>query len=361
MDFTSALYLGMNHPACSLAPWRNLTTGVPAALKEPPAAGRAAKAVAGLQGREAGLLYASTLHLFWDLFGYLSRQPIAVFLDRQAYPIAGWGAQWAARKGTPVQWLPHHNPEGLRRAIRSASNKGRRPVVVSDGWGPQYGKAAPVKEYLDILHPYNGLLVLDDTQALGILGRRPDVAMPYGYGGGGLLPHLGIEVGNVLVGSSLAKAFGVPVAVLSGAGAPDWISRIKAHSLTRLHCSPPSAAVISAALHALKLNRQDGDQRRRVLLQRVQQFRVGLGQAGLAAGPGLFPLQRLSNVQGETARALHGRLRREGIHTVLAAGHEGRAQLTVLLRADHREDEINRLVGSIVRNLKTRGLAKRNR
>lgn len=350
MDFTSALYLSMKHPAGRLPPWRSLTTGAPAALKEPPAARRAAKAVARLQGRGEGLLYPSTLHLFWDLFGVLSRQPIGVFLDRVAYPIAGWGVQWAARRGMPVQGFRHNDANGLADALRSNRMKRRRPIVISDGWCPQCGKAAPLREYLDILRPYNGLLLLDDTQALGILGQHPGADMPYGYGGGGLLPWLGVRDDNVLVGSSMAKAYGVPVAVLSGP--PRLINRIKASSLTRVHCSPPSMAVVSAALRALKLNRQEGEGRRQALLQRVAQFKAGLLTAGIETTPGLFPVQRLTAVQDETAKALHARLRREGIQTVLTAGHHGQAQVTFLLRANQREEEIAGAVMEIVKILR---------
>ena len=32
LDFTSALYLGLQHPSRSLRPWRQFTTGAPAAL-----------------------------------------------------------------------------------------------------------------------------------------------------------------------------------------------------------------------------------------------------------------------------------------------------------------------------------------
>jgi 8-amino-7-oxononanoate synthase len=91
IDFTSALYLGMHHPSQSLQPWRQLTLGVPAALAEPPGAGEVALALAELQGCEQAVLMPSTLHLFWDLFGMLSKQPVTIYLDEGAYAIARWG------------------------------------------------------------------------------------------------------------------------------------------------------------------------------------------------------------------------------------------------------------------------------
>jgi hypothetical protein len=59
---------------------------------------------------------------------------------------------------------------------------------------------------------------------------------------------------EALVFSSLAKAFGVPMAVLGGSGA--WIRKFEEKSLTRVHCSPPSIAVLRAAEHALLSTRE---------------------------------------------------------------------------------------------------------
>jgi 8-amino-7-oxononanoate synthase len=46
------------------------------------------------------------------------------------------------------------------------------PVVVADGLCAACGCAAPVAAYLDCVRRAGGLLVLDDTQALGLLGAR---------------------------------------------------------------------------------------------------------------------------------------------------------------------------------------------
>jgi len=88
IDFTSALYLGMRHPHQSLRPWTELTTGRPAALESPREAERLARQLARLLGCERATLGTSTLHLFWDLFEVLAREPIAIYTDAGAYPIA---------------------------------------------------------------------------------------------------------------------------------------------------------------------------------------------------------------------------------------------------------------------------------
>jgi 8-amino-7-oxononanoate synthase len=88
------------------------------------------------------------------------------------------------------------------------------PVVVADGYCPACGAHAPLGDYLVLVRERGGLLLLDDTQALGIFGNRN--GLPYGSGGGGSLRFLEVAGKDILVMSSLSKAFGAPVACLLG-------------------------------------------------------------------------------------------------------------------------------------------------
>lgn len=334
IDFQSAAYLGMQHSSQELLPWLQINTGKPAVLEEPPASRELAKAIAHLQGLEAGLLYPSSFHLFWDLFQSLSQRPITIFIDDQAYPIARWGA--ARAKELRIKIRPFtHNVQDLKTRFRFLN---RQPVLLTDGWCTQCERAAPIQKYLDLLQPYDGLLILDDTQALGILGKHRNNTRPYGLGGGGVLPWLGIQNANLVVGSSLAKGFGVPLAVLSGQ--PKLVREISASSETRVHCSPPSIANIRAAQHALLLNAREGDQRRQLLLNNVKLFQDLLHSQGIETNKSLFPLQRLQGFRGKKAQFLSERLKRHGIKTVLVTGPKGLAQVAFLLRADHKPQEI---------------------
>jgi 8-amino-7-oxononanoate synthase len=343
-DFTSALYLGLRHDARTLSSWRALTTGAPAALLEPPRAAAVARAVAQQMGFRRGLLGPSTLHLFHDVFELLARQTVSVFVDAGVYPIARWGAERAALAGAPVREVAHHDPAALRREI-ARSDPRRRPVVVVDGFCPGCGRVAPLPAYLEAARARRGWLVVDDTQALGVLGRDADRAPPYGLGGGGSLPHLGLGGDGVIVVSSLAKGFGAPLAVAAGDG--ELVAQL-AEAPTRVHCSPPSAPSIRAAEHALAVNRHSGDQLRRRLAQAVGRFRAGLARVGLASRGGAFPIQRLN--LGGRAAGLHRRLAAGGVGVVmLRARCSAVSELSLLLTARHRDDEIDLAVAALAR------------
>ena len=346
LDFTSSLYLGLRHPSASLRPWSQLTTGKPAALAAPVNERRIAQSLAKLVGCERAVMGPSTLHLFWDLFGLLAKDNVSVYLDSGAYPIARWGVERAAACGVPVQLFTHHDAEALQRRLSRDASRRFKPVVVADGFCPGCGHLAPVADYLDSVRNRGGHLVLDDTQALGILGQASGAEGPYGMGGGGSLRWSQVSSPHVINVSSLAKGFGVPVAVLSGSHA--LVKRFELQSETRVHTSPPSAAMLHAAEHALAVNQQHGEALRSRLASLVGQFRKRLAACGLFTTGGLFPVQLLQPMSGLDIQLVHKRLLDLKIRTVLHRPRCRReAAISFLITALHRFGDIERAARAI--------------
>lgn len=344
LDFTSALYLGMRHPSRSLAQWDTLTTGRPAALASPPGSRESAQRLAALQGCERGLLAPSTLHLFWDMFGALSGPRVAIYLDAGVYPIARWGAERAAARGVPAHEFPHHDAEGLLKLLKRDA-AGRRPIVVADGFCPGCGASAPIADYLHCARSLGGLLILDDTQSLGILGRGPDTRAPFGKGGGGSLQWSQSFGPDILLISSLAKGLGAPLAVLSGS--EKMVRLFEERSETRVHTSPPSVAAINAARRALDLNDDEGDERRLQLARLISRFRRRLKEAGFGVSGGLFPVQTLAPTRID-APTLHERLLGAGIRAVLHHARNGdQAIISFIINANHSLDEIDQTTDAL--------------
>ena len=189
----------------------------------------------------------------------------------------------------------------------------------------------------------------------GIFGHSIGPTVPYGKGGGGLLPYNGLSDPNVLVISSLAKAFGVPLAVI--AGSQTAISYFDAHSKTRVHCSPPSIAALRAAENVLDINAAYGDELRHRLAQRVRHFRQGLKQIRLEAVGGLFPVQTLRSPPHVEVLELHERLLDRGLRTVLHGGRNGaRQRVSFIITVRHRADEIEQAVTGLTSIMQTASL-----
>jgi 8-amino-7-oxononanoate synthase len=228
--------------------------------------------------------------------------------------------------------------------------------VVADGVCPGCGLLAPVRGYLRALRPYGGLLVLDDTQATGLLGDISRTFSPYGRGGGGTLRMAGLAAPDVLIVSSLAKAFGVPVAFLAGSAA--LVGRYERGSETRVHCSPPSLAHVAAARHALGMNAVAGDSLRERLADLVGRLRRGVRGLGYLAGPTAFPVQALAPVDGMPPAELYRRLLDLGVTAVLhRPACRPVATLSFLVTAEHTPEQIDYVVAALGRTIT--GLAPR--
>ena len=330
-DFRSALYLGLRHAARTLRPWAQLTSGVPWALQTSPEARAIAARLAAIAGCEAGLLAPSTLHLFFDLPAIAGQD--AVLLERGTYPIGGWGA---ARVGA-VRVFDQHDVGSLHAALLATAPE-RRPLIVLDGLAPGDRGVGPLGAYSRLASRYGARLVIDDTQAFGILGSRPDPAHPYGHGGGGSLRLHDIAGPHIILIASLAKGLGVPLALL--AGARSELDRYAAQSATQMHSSGPSTAALRAAERALAVNHREGAARRARLARLVQLFRSQLQKAGIPVAGGIFPVQTLPAMDARRTLALHTQLARRDVHVIAQRLAHGQGRLCFVLNARHTPHDV---------------------
>lgn len=349
LDFSSSLYLGMGHSHGDLSPWEWLTYGKPAALAEPANSLEVAHHFARLMGCEAGVFGASTLHLFWDLFGMM--EDVVIFVDDGVYPIMEWGISRAKGRRVPVVRFKHRDPDSLAMMLKRYGVSSKKPVVVCDGFCPGCGRAVPIRDYLALVEKYQGWLLIDDTQALGIFGYEPRRNNPYGEMGGGSLRWNDIGgCDNVLLVSSLAKGFGVPIALLAGSARA--LRSYHKKSEVAVFCSPPSAATVNAAAHAFMLNKNEGAQRRFKLRCLVASFRRQLRALGLTTLSSCFPVQTLAPREGFPLDFLYGQLKSKGVCSVLHGPHiGGRSRLSFILTSAHQDCHINHAVKILERTL----------
>jgi 8-amino-7-oxononanoate synthase len=330
----------MRHPSHVLGAWEGLTTGAPAAFAEPSLVSELEGELAELMGCSAAALAPSTLHAFWDLFDMIACTGHDIFLDSGAYEVARWGAERAACRGARVTTFPSHDAAPLHELV----GRGRPAVVVTDGIDALTGHPAPLVEYTRVAERTGGMVVIDDTQAIGLLGR-PARASAFGAGGGGSIRRHGLEGRPVVLIASLAKAFGAPLTVIGGSAL--FIRRFKARSRTRIHCSPPSVASLAGARRAVRLNRRAGDVLRARLERNIRCFRALLRERGVCTRGGLFPAQTLDPIPGVSSRDLHARLDAAGIETILRATPDG-PRVCFIITASHTREQIALATAQVV-------------
>ena len=93
----------------------------------------------------------------------------AIFIDHLSH-YSIFDAAYSVHK--PVFTFKHMDVEDLKNKLKQHLSPGQRPLLISDGIFPVFGRLAPVPDYLRILKPYNGLVWLDDAHGLGIMGEK---------------------------------------------------------------------------------------------------------------------------------------------------------------------------------------------
>ncbi|MDQ1054916.1 8-amino-7-oxononanoate synthase [Arthrobacter sp. SORGH_AS 212] len=339
-DFTSALFLGQHHPSASLAPWREFTTGVPAALRALPAAAELASAVAKSQDASAALVSRSALHGMMDVLQSLPRPGDLLLVDEGAYPLTRWACRASVPRGVRVVTYPHFQPPAVIPPSRAAHSA--RTWLVTDGWCQGCGQPAPLARLKELAACTGGQVIVDDSLAFGVLGRRPE---PGSFGdGSGTLRWQGLEHDGVVWLGSLAKAYGTPVAVITGDS--PTITRLARHGENRMHSSPPSAADLAAGLSALRDLRVP---RLRTRLWRLtrwlrQAFQgLGLPLVGLP-----FPIVGTHMGSARLARQWWSALSTRGVETLVQLPRcRPGALLSAVVRADHSQVDLDRLVRAL--------------
>lgn len=339
VDLSTCGYLGLHHVQEQLRPWDCLSNSPPLLTDERnPLIETLLARMASLQGCEAALFATSTFHVLWDFFNAISDEEIVIYLEEGTYPIARWGVERAEARGVTVYSFPSHNPETLHAMLVKNEPGHRMPVVVVDGISSQEWAHAPLSNYLRSIESFGGLLVVDDTHALGLFGHSLKAVAPFGFGGGGSLQWHALQSPNVLLVSSLAKGFGVPIAVFSGSQQiVDWFQRA---SQTLVHCSPPCNPLLHAVENALNLNDSEGDERRNRLIENIRGFQAILQAAGISDLGPLFPIQCIDLPEDVDAAVFSQMLQSRGVRVLVMHGEKRHPRIACCLTAAHSPAEI---------------------
>ncbi len=187
-----------------------------------------------------------------------------LFIDAHAH-YSLWDAARASNQ--PITVFPHRNIERLRELIQSELQAGERPVVLSDGVFPISGELAPVPEILNLIEEYDGMLLLDDAHAVGVIGQH----------GRGTLEHFGIDNPRCRASGTLSKALGGWGGILWGE--TDFINNLDRNSGVMAGSSPPPLVMAAASARTLELARTQ-PQLRQHLWENVRLARQELNKLG---------------------------------------------------------------------------------
>ena len=266
-DFASCNYLGFD-----LEP--EISSAIPAAVERwgthpswtravssPAIYNELEQELARMLGVPDTLVFPSISLLHLGVLPTLAGYSGVILTDAAAHHSMAEACMRAQAGGT--EWLNfrHNDLEDLESKL-ARQPRSRTKIIATDGVYSMGSPNPPLAEYSRLAKEYNATLYVDDAHGFGIMGASPDEKMHYGYGGNGIVRHLGLdyEPDRIVYVAGLSKAFSSYAAFVTCQGE----TKLQMQSSgTYVFSGPTCIASLATALAGLRLNQRDGDQRRR--------------------------------------------------------------------------------------------------
>jgi len=245
-----------------------------------------------------------------------------------------------AASGLESRSFRHLDAQHLRDRLASQAGSRHCPLVVTDGLFSTLGEIAPLDELADIVTPYDGKLLVDESHSFGVLGPN----------GRGAVEHHGLQGGPVLFGGSLGKAFGTCGGIIPGS--VDEVTEMRLTPAGR-GASAGLAAAAAMCARSLQFVREHPELLRQLRVN-VSYLKSGLRKLGLTVDCSDVPIAAFTvGVQEQDLRSLRDRLQAQGIFVYhskyIGAGAAGVIRCGIF--ADHTTEHMDALLQALSRML----------
>jgi len=346
VNFASSDYLGLaSHPDVKRAVASAVETWGVGFASSRAAVGSVAlhieleKALAKLLGTEDALVHASGHHADTGLFEALFGDRDYVFCDEMMRPSLADGVRLSRARAYAYRNADLEHLEDRLKRSRAA----RFRVVATDGVFPVTGRVAELEAIYALAAKYHAVVVVDDSEGIGVLGERGEGAHAF------VTRQDGID----LVTGSFGHAFGGCAGDFV-AGRSAIIGWLRQKSRTHLASSALAPGAAAAALACIDLVRADG-KARAYLRANLQTLKDAMAKdAGLmidATHPAVSVLVRNAVAAQRLTDLLHER----GFFTI---GYchpvvpEGEARVCLRVTSRHSKEQMASVAAAIGEGMK---------
>jgi glycine C-acetyltransferase len=244
----------------------------------------------------------------------------------------------------------HSDTSDLEAQLSRARTDGARFVVaVTDGVFSMEGELAALPEIVAVCERHAALLVVDDSHATGLLGKR----------GRGTAEELGV-LGRVPVHTgTLGKAMG---SAMGGyvTGPKAVVETLRQRSRPYLFSNSLAPAVVGAALEAFRMVMEDPS-RTLAVQANARYFRDRMAESGFRIPHGIHPIVPVIVGDAALALAMGKELLQRGVY-VSGFGYpvvpQGQARLRAQISAAHTREDLDKAVEAFVTVGRAHGLVE---
>lgn len=224
------------------------------------------------------------------------------------------------------------NLADLEAKLREAdAAKARFKLVVTDGVFSMDGFIAPLREICEIAEKYRALVMIDDSHAVGFMGKT----------GRGTHEHCGVMGRIDIISGTLGKALGGA----SGgfiSGRKEIVDLLRQRSRPYLFSNTLAPVITAASLVALELVGRSTALRDK-LEENTKFFRAGLEEAGFVIKPGAHPIVPVMLGDAAVSQRFAARMLEKGVFVVgffYPVVPQGAARIRTQVSAAHEREDL---------------------
>ncbi len=210
-----------------------------------------------------------------------------------------------------------------------ARHPGARVAALTDGVFPMRQRIADLPALLSRVGDA-GLLLVDDSHALGMLGE----------GGRGSASHHGITDARLVTAGSLAKSLGASGGVV--AGCAERVERVRAGAEAFASTTPVPPAVAAGARAALAVLEREPERHARQVANARRLGELGR-RLGREPNPTAIPVLAVPVPDAERGAALERALASAGIFVPWTTYGGGAGDLRLAVTSEHAPEDLDRL------------------
>jgi glycine C-acetyltransferase len=219
----------------------------------------------------------------------------------------------------------------LEKQLRGA-RESRFRMIATDGVFSMDGAIAPLREICDLAEKHAALVMVDDSHAVGVLGK----------GGRGTHEHCGVMGQVDVITGTLGKALGGASGGYTS-GRQEIVDLLRQRSRPYLFSNTVAPCIVAASLRGLELLTSSGELREK-LWANTRRFREKMAAKGFDIRPGSHPIVPIMLGDAVLAQVMAARLLEKGVYVTgffYPVVPKGAARIRVQVSAAHSVEEID--------------------
>ena len=212
------------------------------------------------------------------------------------------------------------------------SQSSRFRLIATDGVFSMDGSIAKLKDICDLADKYNTMVMIDDSHAVGFMGKHGKGTHEYNE-----------VIGRVdIITGTLGKALGGASGGYTS-GRKEIIDMLRQRSRPYLFSNTVAPSIISASLKVLEILKES-THLRDTLEENTKYFREGITKAGLNIKEGIHPIVPIMLGDAALSQKMASRMLEKGVYVIgffFPVVPKGTARIRVQISAAHSKKDLD--------------------